>query len=158
MGRPRQVRQAFPFDEAPRYMIRDRDGVYGACIRRCLQSMGVEEVLIAPRSPWQNAYVERLIGSIRRECLDHVIVLGEAHLKRLLGSYFSYYHQARCHRSLGGNGPHPREVEPPVSGRVVAVPQVGGLHHRYTRVALAPIRRSAAPPHRYGDNEGLRAG
>jgi transposase InsO family protein len=97
--------------------------------------MGVEEVLIAPRSPWQSPYVERLIGSIRRECLDHMIVFGEAHLKRLLGSYFPYYHKARCHRALGGDAPHPREVEPPGRGRVVAVPQVGGLHHRYTRVA-----------------------
>jgi putative transposase len=131
----RQVREAFPFDEAPRYLIRDRDAAYGECFQECLERMGVEEVPIAPRSPWQSPYVERLIGSIRRECLDHVIVSGEAHLKRVLGSYFSYYHRSRCHRALDGNAPDPREVEPPDRGRVVAVPQVGGLHHRYTRAA-----------------------
>jgi transposase InsO family protein len=131
----RQIREAFPFDEAPRYLIRDRDAAYGERFRECLERMGVEEVLIAPRSPWQSPYVERLIGSIRRECLDHVIVFDEAHLRRVLGSYFSYYHTSRTHRSLGGNAPHPRAVEPPGRGRVVAVPQVGGLHHRYRRVA-----------------------
>jgi putative transposase len=131
----RQVKEAFPFDDAPRYLIRDRDGAYGECFRECLECMGVEEVLIAPRSPWQNPYVERLIGSIRRECLDHVIVLDEAHLKRVLGSYFSYYHRTRTHRSLDDNAPCPRAVEPPGRGRVFAIPQVGGLHHRYARVA-----------------------
>jgi transposase InsO family protein len=131
----RQIKEAFPFGEAPRYLIRDRDAAYGECFRECLGRMGVEEVLIAPRSPWQNPYVERLIGSIRRECLDHVIVLGEAHLKRVLGSYFCYYHGARCHRALDGDAPYPCEVEPPGCGRVVAIPQVGGLRNRYTRVA-----------------------
>jgi putative transposase len=97
--------------------------------------MGVEEVLIAPRSPWQNRYVERLIGSIRRECLDQAIVFDEAHLRRVLGSSFCYYHRSRCHRALGGNAPHPRAVEPPGRGRVVAVHQVGGLHPRYLRAA-----------------------
>jgi putative transposase len=130
-----QIREAFPFDETPRHLIRDRDAVYGDCFRECLERMGIEEVLIAARSPWQNPYVERLIGSIRRECLDHVIVLDEAHLKRVLGSYFSYYHRARTHRSLDDNAPCPRAVEPPGRGRVVAIPQVGGLHHRYARVA-----------------------
>jgi putative transposase len=130
-----QIKEAFPFDQAPRYLIRDRDAAYGDCFRECLERMGIEEVLIAPRSPWQNPYVERLIGSIRRECLDHVIVFGEAHLKRLLRSYFSYYHGARCHRALDGDAPDPRGVEPPGRGRVVAVPQVGGLHHRYLRAA-----------------------
>jgi transposase InsO family protein len=131
----RQIKEAFPFDQAPRYLIRGRDAAYGDCFGHCLESMGVEEVLIAPRSPWQNPYVERSIGSIRRECLDHVIVFAEAHLKRVLGSYFSYYHKARCHRSLGGNAPYPREVEPPDPGRVIAVTQVGGQHHRCARVA-----------------------
>jgi transposase InsO family protein len=131
----RQITEAFPFDGAPRYLIRDRDAAYGERFRECLERMGVEEVLIAPRSPWQTPYVERLIGSIRRECLNYVIILGEVHLKRVLGSYFSYYHRSRCHRALGGNAPEPRQVEPPGRGRVVAVPQVGGLHHRYTRVA-----------------------
>jgi putative transposase len=87
-----QVVEAFPWNEAPRYLLRDRDRVYGASFRRRVRHMGIEEVLIAPRSPWQNPYVERLIGSIRRECLDHVIVLHERHLRRLLTSYFSYYH------------------------------------------------------------------
>jgi putative transposase len=131
----RQIQEAFPYDEAPRHLIRDRDAVYGGRFRECLGRMGVEEVLIALRSPWQNPYVERLIGSIRRECLDHVIVFDEAHLKRVLGSYFSYYHTARTHRSLDDNAPCPRAVEPPGRGRVVAIPQVCGLHHRYTRVA-----------------------
>ena len=131
----RQVKDAFPFDETPRYLIRDRDGAYGACFRECLESMGVEEVLTAPRSPWQNPYVERLIGSVRRECLNHVIVFGEAHLRRILSRYFDYYHNSRTHRALDDNAPCPRAVEPPGWGRVVAVPQVGDLHHRYTRVA-----------------------
>jgi hypothetical protein len=131
----RQVKEAFPFDVTPRYLIRDRDAAYGECFRKCMESMAIEEVLIAPRSPWQNPYVERLIGSIRRECLDHVIVFDEAHLKRLLGSYFSYYHTSRTHRSLDDNAPRPRVVEPPDGGRVVSVPHVGGLHHRYTRAA-----------------------
>jgi transposase InsO family protein len=131
----RQVREAFPFDEAPRHLIRDRDAAYGDRFRECLERMGVEEVLIAPRSPWQNPYVERLIGSIRRECLDHVIVWNEAHLRRVLAGYFDYCHHSRTHRSLNGNWPCPRPVEPSGRGRVVAVPQVGGPHHRCTRAA-----------------------
>ena len=97
--------------------------------------MGIEEVVIALRSPWQNPYVERVIGSIRRECLDHLIVLNEAHLCRILRSYFEYYHHSRTHLSLDRNAPNPREVEPRSQGEVVAIPQVGGLHHRYTRAA-----------------------
>jgi putative transposase len=97
--------------------------------------MGVEEVLTAPRSPWQNPYVERLIGSIRQECLDHVIVFNEDHLRRILSRYFYYYHNSRTHCALDDNAPFLRVVEPPGRGRVVAIPQVGGLHHRYTRVA-----------------------
>ena len=97
--------------------------------------MGIEEVIIACRSPWQSPFVERLIGSIRRECLDHVIVLNEAHLIRILTSYFGYYHKSRTHLSLNRNAPDPREVEPVEKGRVIAIPQVGGLHHRYTRAA-----------------------
>ncbi len=131
----RQVKEAFPYDAAPRYLIRDHDGAYGEGFRECLESMGIEEVLTAPRSPWQNPYVERLIGSIRRECLDHVIVFNEAHLWRSLSRYFDYYHASRTHRALDDNAPCPREVEPSGRGRVVAIPQVGGLHHRYTRVA-----------------------
>jgi transposase InsO family protein len=97
--------------------------------------MGIEEVITASRSPWQNPFVERLIGTIRRECLNHFIVLNEAHLKRILKSFFHYYHTARTHRSLDCNAPVPRAVEPPERGKVVAMPMVGGLHHRYRRVA-----------------------
>jgi len=130
-----QLREAFPFDEAPRYLIRDRDGIYGAEVKRCIKSMNIEEVLIAPRSPWQSPYVERLIGTLRRELLDQVIVMNVRHLRRLLSRYFEYYHQSRPHQALDQNTPQPREVEPPEKGRVVAIPYVGGLHHRYTRVA-----------------------
>lgn len=129
------VREAFPYDSAPRYLIRDRDGVYGDEVRRCLASMHIEEVVIAPRSPWQNPFAERVIGTLRRECLDHVIVLSEAHLRRILKSYVSYYHNCRPHRSLGQNSPEPRDVEPPGRGKVISIPKVGGLHHEYRRVA-----------------------
>ena len=97
--------------------------------------MGIREVLIAPRAPWQNPFVERLIGSIRRECLDHCLILNEAHLRRLLRGYISYYNTARPHQSLDNNSPQPREVHPPELGSVVAIPQVGGLHHLYQRAA-----------------------
>jgi transposase InsO family protein len=131
----RQIKEAFPFDQAPRYLIRDRDGAYGDSFRECLERMGIEEVLTAPRSPWQNPYVERLIGSIRRECLDHVIVFDEAHLRRVLSHYFDYYHHSRTHCALDDNAPCSREVERPDEGSVVAIPQVGGLHHRYSGAA-----------------------
>ena len=97
--------------------------------------MGIEEMLSAPRSPWQRAYVERVIGSIRRECLDHVIVFDESSLRRTLASYFDYYHRSRTHLSLGKDSPEPRPIQPPKFGPVAAVPQVGGLHHRYERRA-----------------------
>jgi putative transposase len=131
----RQVLQAFPYEEAPRFLIRDRDGKYGEDVQRCTRQMGIQEVLIAPRSPWQNPYCERLVGSIRRECLDHVIVLGEDHLRRVLDSYFAYYHESRTHLSLDRNAPEARQVESSSRGKVIAVPCVGGLHHRYTRAA-----------------------
>jgi len=130
-----QLHEAFPYDEAPRYLIRDRDSIYGDEVRRCLKALGIEEVVIAPRSPWQSPFVERMVGTLRRELLDHVIVLNERHLRRLLASYFEYYHRSRPHRSLEQNAPDPRAVEPPERGRVIALPQVGGLHHRYTRAA-----------------------
>jgi transposase InsO family protein len=95
--------------------------------------MGIEEVLTAPRSPWQNPYAERLIGTLRRELLDHVIVVNERHLMRLLSSFFSYYHDSRCHMSLGNNAPNPREVEGSERGKIISVPKVGGLHHHYRR-------------------------
>ncbi len=130
-----QVVEAFPEDHAPRFLLRDRDSIYGEFFRQRVKHMGIEEVVTAPRSPWQNPYVERLHGSIRRECLNHVIVLGETHLRRILGSYFAYYHESRAHLSLECNAPVPREIEPPHRGSVVAIPQVGGLHHRYCRAA-----------------------
>jgi putative transposase len=130
-----QIVEAFPHDEAPRYLIRDRDSTYGGWFRRRVKNMGIEEVIIAPRSPWQNPYCERLIGSIRRECLDHMIVWSEDHLLRILRSYFDYYHDSRTHLSLDRNAPNPREVESANKGTVIAIPQVGGLHHRYTRAA-----------------------
>ena len=130
-----QLTEAFPFDEAPRFLIRDRDGAYGAVVRSRLRNMGVEEVLTAPRSPWQNPFAERLIGSVRRECLDHVIVLSGAHLLRVLSEYLEYYHETRAHQSLAGNSPVPREVEPPERGPVVGSPVLGGLHHAYRRAA-----------------------
>jgi putative transposase len=130
-----QIVEAFPFDEAPAYLVRDNDGIYGRVFQERMARLGIKEVPTAPRSPWQNAYVERLIGTIRRECLDHVIVLNEAHLMRILADYFAYYHEARTHQSLGDNAPSPREVEPPERGEVVAAPKVGGLHHRYGRRA-----------------------
>ena len=99
------------------------------------KAMGIREVLSAPRSPWQRAYVERVIGTIRRECLDYLIVFSEASLRRTLGLYFDYYHRSRTHLSLQKDSPEPRSVHLPETGRVVAIPQVGGLHHRYERRA-----------------------
>jgi len=130
-----QVVEALPLDTAPRFLIRDHDGIYGQDFRKRMKPLGIEEVVIAFRSPWQSPYVVRLIGSIRRECLNHVIVFNEAHLLRVLTEYFAYYHEARSHLSLDRNAPVPRQVEPPSRGRVIAIPQVGGRHHRYTRAA-----------------------
>jgi transposase InsO family protein len=130
-----QLREAFPFDQVPQYLLRDRDKIFGNDFRRQVVDMKIQEVLSAPRSPWQRAYVERLIGSIRRECLDHVLVFNEASLRRILASYFSYYHASRPHLSLEKDSPEPRAVQPPEWGRVVALREVGGLHHRYERRA-----------------------
>ena len=130
-----QIVQAFPEDSAPRYLLRDRDGIYGEVFQRRVKGLGIEEVLTAARSPWQNPFAERLIGSIRRELLDHVIVLGESHLRQRLDGYFQYYHRSRTHLSLGKDAPETRAIEPPELGRVVASPEVGGLHHRYARRA-----------------------
>jgi transposase InsO family protein len=112
-----------------------RDSIYGARFRNRVKSLSIEEVLTAPRSPWQNPYVERIIGSIRRECLNHVIILNERHLRRQLKSYSTYYHEARTHLSLDKQSPVPRSIEPPELGKVVAIPHVGGLHHEYRRAA-----------------------
>jgi transposase InsO family protein len=129
-----QIIEAIPWDTAPEYLLRDRDAVYGSQFQRRVKSLGIEEVLTAPRSPWQNAFVERVIGSIRRDCLDHVIVLNERHLKRILTSYFNYYHRWRTHLSLEMDSPEPRALQPPYLGRVVDFPEVGGLHHHYERL------------------------
>ncbi len=125
-----QLRETFPEDGAPRYLLHDRDHAFAA-LAATTSSMGIEELRAAPRSPCQNAYAERLIGSIRRECLDHVIVVNETGLVRVLGRYLAYYHHSRTHLSLAKDSPHPRPMAPPTLGRVVAIPQVGGLHHRY---------------------------
>ncbi len=129
----RQLVQAFPEETAPRFLVRDRDGIYGDRFRGVLGSLGVEEVITAARSPWQNAYAERLIGSLRRECLDHFVVLGELHLLRVLAAYFAYYNRSRCHLSLAGDAPVHRPVQGAELGRILELPEVGGLHHRYER-------------------------
>ena len=129
-----QIVQAFPFDTAPRFLLRDRDAIYGEKVIDTLRSIGVEQVVTAHKSPWQNGYVERVIGSVRRECLDHVIVFNRRHLRRILKEYFEYYHEART-LGLGKDSPVSREVELPGAGAVVAEPMVGGLHHRYYRKA-----------------------
>jgi putative transposase len=115
--------------------VQDRDGVYGENFRRQLELMDIQEILAAPSSPWQNAYAERLFGSIRRECLDHVTVLNESSLRRVLKSYFDYCHQSREHLSLAKDAPEPRAIQTPALGAVHRLPQVGGLHHRYERRA-----------------------
>src|SRR6201997_3020582 len=128
----RQITEAFPWNEAPRYMIRDRDRIYGAVVTRRMRAMGIRDKPIAPASPWQNGFVERLIGSIRRECVDHIIVLGEAHLRRVLKSYARYYNGVRTHRSLDKDAPVSRPVQQ--TGRIKSLSILGGLHHRYARV------------------------
>lgn len=127
----RQITEAFPWAEAPRYLIRDRDCVYGAVVTRRLQAMGIRDKPIAAASPWQNGYAERLIGSIRRECLDHVVVLGERHLRRALDDYAHYYNTIRTHRSLGKDAPLSRPIQR--AGRITSQAILGGLHHQYMR-------------------------
>ena len=131
----RQIVEAFPWETAPRYLLRDRDAIYGSPFRRRVHGLGITEVLTAPRAPWQNPYAERLIGSIRRECLDHVVVLNSRHLRRVVAEYLAYYHRTRTHLSLCKDSPEPRPVQPPAVGEIVELPQVGGLHHRYERRA-----------------------
>jgi len=130
-----QIVNAFPYDTAPEYLLRDRDSIYGSVFAQRVAGMGIEQKLIAPRSPWQNPCVERLVGSIRRECLDQVIVFHERQLKQILESYCEYYHKVRPHRSLSHDSPIPRPVESPEQGKVMELPQVGGLHHHYLRQA-----------------------
>ena len=128
-----QVVEALPWNEVPRYLLRDRDSIYGAVFQQRVRHMGIDEVVITPRSPWQNPYVERLIGSICRNCLDHIIILHKRHLKRVLSNYFSYYHVWRTHLSLNMDCPQTRPVALPEVGEAIAIPEVGGLHHHYER-------------------------
>ncbi|HEY6305680.1 MAG TPA: integrase core domain-containing protein [Candidatus Angelobacter sp.] len=130
-----QLIDAFPWDTPPRYLLRDRDGSYGELFPQTARAMQIRELLTAPRSPWQNAYVERLIGSIRRDCLDHVLIFNQRGLRRILQLYFGYYERSRTHLSLAKDAPISRPVQPPSLGRVVEMSQVGGLHHRYERRA-----------------------
>jgi transposase InsO family protein len=131
----RQVTDAFPWNTAPGYLLRDNDASYGSEFCKRVDAMGITEVVTAPRSPWQNAYVERVIGSIRRECLDYIVIYNERHLRRVLFSYVDYYHGSRTHLSLDKDSPDSRPVMPPGIGRVIAFPQVSGLHQRYERLA-----------------------
>jgi len=128
----RQQTEAFPWDEAPRYLVRDRDRIYGTVVTRRLRAMGIRDKPTAPASPRQNGYAERLIGSIRRECVDHVIVVGEAHLRRILRSYAHYYNDVRTHRSLDKDAPVSRPVQR--TGIMKSHAILGGLHHRYVRI------------------------
>jgi putative transposase len=127
--------EAFPWDTAPRYLLRDRDSIYGRVFRDRVQHLDIEEVKIAPQSPWQNPYCERVIGNIRRDLLDHVIVLNDQHLMRLLKDYVSYYHRFRTHLSLEMDCAIPRAIQPSETGPVISIPEVGGLHHHYERIA-----------------------
>lgn len=128
----RQVTEAFPWEEAPRYMIRDSDGAFGLVYRRHLEAMGIRDRPTSPRSPWQNGCVERVIGSIRRKCLDHVIVFSEAHLRRIMRQYVQYYNSARTHLSLEKDSPDRRVVQG--VGAIKSVEWLGGLHHQYVRI------------------------
>ena len=130
-----QLTEAFAYSHPPRYLLRDRDSTYGLQFQARTVSLGLEQKLIAPRTPWQSPFVERLIGSIRRECLDHVLVLDARHLHRLLADYFYYFHRHRPHRGLNQDSPEPRDIEPPERGKIVALPLLGGLHHRSSRRA-----------------------
>jgi transposase InsO family protein len=126
------VTEAFPWNEAPHNLLRDRDRIYGSVVTRRLRAMGIRDKPIAPASPWQNGFAERLIGSIRRECVDHIIVLGEAHLRRILKSYADYYNGVRTHRSLNKDAPVTRQIQR--IGSIKSHTILGGLHHRYARV------------------------
>jgi transposase InsO family protein len=130
-----QLREAFPWDSTLRYLLRDRDRIFGADFSQQVKALGMQEVLGAPHAPRQRAYIERLIGTIRRECLDHVIVSNEASLSRHLRSFADYYHRSRTHLGLQKDTPESRPVQAAEAGQIMAIPQVGGLHHRYERRA-----------------------
>jgi putative transposase len=128
----RQIIEAFPWDTAPKYLMRDQDKIYGNVFRERIKNMGIQAVISAPKSPWQNPFAERIIGSIRRECLDHVIVFNEKHLRQILKDYFEYYHNDRTHLGLEKDTPVVRAIQiKPKAGKLIALPRVGGLHHRY---------------------------
>jgi transposase InsO family protein len=128
----RQITEAFPWDTAPKYLIRDNDRAFGAAFRARVRAMGIRDRPTSFRSPWQNGLVERLIGSARHECTDHVIVFNEDHLRRILSNYASYYNEVRTHLSLGKDAPYTRPIER--FGDIIAQPILGGLHHRYARI------------------------
>ena len=128
----RQISEAFPWNEAPRYLVRDRDRVYGTMVTRRVRAMGIRDKPIACGSPWQNCFAERLIGSIRQECLDHFVILSEAHLRRILGAYAAYYNVSRTHRSLDKDAPFSRPVQR--AGSIHSHAILGGLHHHYVRI------------------------
>ncbi len=130
-----QVVNAFPCDTAPRFLIRDRDGAYGATLSNRLEGQGIREIRTAVRAPRMNAFAERLIGTLRRECFDHIIVLNEQHARRLLAEFRDWYNQDRVHLALGKDAPDYRPVEPPDLGKIISLPRLGGLHHRYSRRA-----------------------
>jgi len=130
-----QIVEAFPDITSLRFLLRDRDSIYGRHFKDRVKNMDITEVVTAARSPWQNPYAERIIGSLRRECLRQVIVLNELHLKRILRSYVAYYHEDRTHLSLDRNSPTPRKIEAHEQGEVISIPKVGGLHHRYRSAA-----------------------
>jgi transposase InsO family protein len=127
-----QITEAFPWNETPLYLIRDQDAIYGAAVTRRLRAMGIRDKPIAAGSPWQNGYAERLIGTIRRECLDHMIVFGEAHLRRILAEFAAYYNESRTHRALNQDAPVHRAIER--LGAITSRPILGGLHHQYCRI------------------------
>jgi transposase InsO family protein len=128
----RQLTEAFPWSAAPRYLIRDQDRIYGSIVARRMRAMGIRDKPIAPASPWQNGFAERLIGSIRRECVDHFIVVGEAYLRRILRAYARYYNEIRTHWSLSKDAPVSRPVQR--TGNIKSYPILGGLHHHYVRI------------------------
>jgi putative transposase len=130
-----QLREAFPWETAPRYLLRDRDQIFGKDFVDQVKAMGIKQVLSTPRSPWQRAYVERLIGTIRRDCLDHVIVFHDQSLRRHLRAFVDYYHRSRTHLGLQKDTPEARPIQEADAGRIIAIPEVGGLHHRYERRA-----------------------
>ena len=130
-----QLREAFPWESAPHYLLRDRDRIFGHDFVEQVKAMGIKQVLSAPRSPWQRAYIERVIGTIRRECLDHMVVFNESSLSRHLQAFIRYYHWTRTHLALQKDAPDPRSVQSANAGRIISIPEVGGLHHRYERRA-----------------------